>query len=531
MKKFPLEDLLNRVTAYKPDVDTALITKAYEFAAKVHKDQKRLSGDPYITHPLAIAEILTTIEVDETTICGGLLHDTIEDGGVTKAEINKEFGPVIADLVEGVTKLGMLSFESVQERQAANFRKMFMAMGEDIRVIIIKLADRLHNMRTLKYLPARRQKEVAKETLDILAPLAHRLGIWNIKWELEDLAFRYLEPQEFESMKSRVSEKREERERYIKSFIKEVESILDKFKIKGEIQGRPKHFYSIYRKIKDKNLTFEEVYDILAVRIIVDTVRDCYAVLGALHAQWKPIPGRFRDFIAMPKPNGYQTLHTTVIGPEGRPVEIQIRTLEMHRIAEHGIAAHWTYKEKDTDKDFDKKLSWLRGILDQQADLKNAQDFMDILKVDLFVDEVFVFTPKGDVHSLALGSTPVDFAYHIHTEVGHRCIGAKISGRIVPLEYKLKTGDIVEIITAKSGNPNMGWLNFVKTGGAKTKIKQYFKKQKREESLEHGKKELEKEFRIAGLDIEKLVYDGTISKLFKIFNVGKEEDLFIQVGY
>jgi GTP pyrophosphokinase len=482
-----MKELLDKIRKYNPTADLEIVEKAYEFADRAHKDHKRLSGDPYITHPLAIAGILADLEQDLLTIAASLLHDVVEDAEISREELSHTFGEEITRLVEGVTKLSQLVFISREVRQAENFRKMFVAMGEDYRIIIIKLSDRLHNMQTLKYLPLAKQKETALETREIFAPLAHRLGMWRLKWELEDLAFLYLELDKYEEVSGKVAESRDERESYIQGFIKEAVSLLNKVGIECQINGRPKHFYSIYRKMVDQNLEFDEIYDLTAVRIIIETVKECYAVLGVVHAAWKPIPGRFRDYIAMPKSNGYQSLHTTVIGPGGKPVELQIRTREMHRIAEYGIAAHWRYKEGSTDKFLDQKMSWFRQMLDWQNELKDAKDFMESLKIDLFVDEVFVFTPKGDVFGLPIGATPVDFAYRVHTEVGHRTVGARVNGRIVPLDFKLRNGDIVEILSSKKDNPSQDWLRFVKTAAARVKIRNWFKKQKGVEKVEAAK--------------------------------------------
>jgi len=472
-----VEDLLDKIKAYNPDADLALVKKAYKFAEKAHAEHKRLSGEPYITHPLAVAKILAELKQDEKVIAAGLLHDVIEDAEVTSEDLAKLFGKEVARLVEGVTKLSQFSFISKEVRQAENFRKMFVAMGEDFRIIVIKLSDRLHNMKTLEFLPSAKQKDTALETREIFAPLAHRLGMWRLKWELEDLSFFFLEPEKYEEIKNRVAESRRGREDYIQSFIREVAQMLKKVNIECVIYGRPKHFYSIFHKMVDQNIDFDEIYDLTAVRMIVDSVKDCYAVLGVIHAAWKPIPGRFRDYIAMPKSNGYQSLHTTLIGPAGRPVEVQIRTQEMHSIAEYGIAAHWRYKEGATDEKLDQKMAWFREMMEWQHELKDAQDFMENIKVGLFEDEVFVFTPKGDVYSMPIDSTPVDFAYRVHTEVGHRTVGAKLNGRIVPLNYKLHNGNIVEILTGKKDNPSKDWLRFVKTAGARIKIKNWLKKQ------------------------------------------------------
>jgi guanosine-3',5'-bis(diphosphate) 3'-pyrophosphohydrolase len=485
MKEF--DALLERIRSYNPQADLELVKKAFEFARKAHEKHKRLSGDPYIVHPVCVAAILADLEQDPQIISAALLHDVVEDAEVSRDELAQMFGEDVAKMVEGVTKLSQLTFISREVRQAENFRKMFVAMGEDFRIIVIKLADRLHNMRTLEFLPPPKQKETALETREIFAPLAHRLGMWRLKWELEDLAFSFLEPDKYEEIKSRVADSRDNRERYISDFLRQAKELLKKVSIEGEITGRPKHFYSIYRKMVDQNVEFDEIYDLTAVRMIVDTIKECYAVLGVMHALWKPIPGRFRDYIAMPKSNGYQSLHTTLIGPAGKPVEVQIRTRDMHRVSEYGIAAHWRYKEGVTDKTLDQKMSWFRQMLEWQDELKDAKDFMESLKIDLFVDEVFVFTPKGDVFGMPNGSTPIDFAYRVHTEVGHRSVGARVNGRIVPLDHVLSNGDIVEILTGKKGNPSQDWLRFVRTPGARVKIRNWFRKEKGVQKLEAAK--------------------------------------------
>jgi GTP pyrophosphokinase len=473
-----MKELLEKIRSYNPKADLSVVEKAYAFAAEIHKEHKRLSGDPYITHPLAVARILADLEQDPLTIAAAFLHDTVEDGDVTSEEVAKMFGPEVARMVEGVTKLSQLSFTSREERQAENFRKMFVAMGEDFRIIVIKLADRLHNMQTLEPLSAAKQRETALETREIFAPLAHRMGMWRLKWQLEDLAFTYLEPEAYARIRAKVAESRGDREAFINDFIEQIRRLLVKYKIKVEVNGRAKHFYSIYRKMTDQHLEFEQIFDLTAVRIITDSDKECYNVLGVVHDAWKPIPGRFFDYIAMPKSNGYQSLHTTVMSESGRPVEIQIRTREMHRIAEYGVAAHWRYKEGVTDKALDQKIAWLRQMLDWQSELKDARDFMDSLKIDLAAEEVFAFTPKGDVFGLTVGATPVDFAYRVHTQVGHRCVGAKVNGKIVPLDSALNNGDIVEIITGKRDAPSLDWLSFVKTTGARVKIKKWLKEQR-----------------------------------------------------
>ncbi|MGF7398763.1 bifunctional (p)ppGpp synthetase/guanosine-3',5'-bis(diphosphate) 3'-pyrophosphohydrolase [Thermoanaerobacterium thermosaccharolyticum] len=529
-----IEKVINRVKEYdKSENDINLIFKAYDYALKAHKGQYRNSGEPYIVHPVEVAMILTNLELDVSTIASGLLHDVIEDTSITYDDIKNEFGQEIADLVDGVTKLGMIEYKSKVEQQAENMRKMLIAMAKDIRVIMIKLADRLHNMRTLKYLSEEKQKEKAQETLEIYAPIAHRLGMSMIKWELEDLSLRYLHPDDYYSLVEKVAKKRKEREESIKELIDKLKEKLNEIGIKAEVDGRPKHFYSIYKKMKQQNKTFEQIYDLMAVRVIVNTVKDCYGTLGAVHTLWKPMPGRFKDYIAMPKPNMYQSLHTTVIGPKGEPFEIQIRTWDMHRTAEYGIAAHWKYKEgKSYEDEFDAKLSWLRQLLEWQRELKDAKEFMETLKIDLFTDEVYVFTPKGDVISLPAGSTPIDFAYSIHTEIGHRLNGAKVNGKIVPIDYELKNGDIVEILTTTNSDrgPSRDWLQIVKSSQAKNKIRQWFKKEKREENIERGEEIFYRELKRHGIQQSQLKGDIMESVLRKL-NMHSEEDLFAAIGF
>lgn len=527
-----LETLLNKIESYNPTADLALIRKAYSFAERAHAGQFRDSGDPYIEHPLGIALILADLELDVTTIAGGLLHDVVEDTQVTLEDIEEQFGKEIATIVDGVTKLSRIEYKSKEEQQAENLRKMFFAMAEDIRVILIKLADRLHNMRTLRYLSGDRQRAISRETLDIFAPLAHRLGMSRIKAELEDIAFRYLEPDKYYELVDKVAKKRAEREEYIKSVIAHLKEKLAEVGIESEIQGRAKHLYSIYKKMVEQGKDFSEIYDLMAIRVIVTTVKDCYGSLGIIHTMWKPIPGRFKDYIAMPKINMYQSLHTTVIGPGGEPLEIQIRTWEMHRTSEYGIAAHWRYKEGGTDKEFDEKLFWLRQLLEWQSDLRDAREFMETLKIDLFTDEVFVFTPKGDVIDLPAGSVPIDFAYRIHTDIGNSCIGAKVNGRIVPLDYQLKNGDIVQILTSKqAGGPSRDWLKIVKTPQAKAKIRQWFKKEKREENIAKGREMLEKEAKRLGYVVHSLVNNDYLQELAKAHNYNTGEDLLAALGY
>ncbi|MGB9813070.1 MAG: RelA/SpoT family protein [Thermovenabulum sp.] len=527
-----IEKLENKIRSYNPQADLKLIEDAYYFAKKAHDGQHRASGELFIFHPLEVAMILADLELDTATIAAGLLHDVVEDTQYSIEDIEKNFGSEIALLVDGVTKLGKLEFKSKEEQQAENLRKMLLAMAKDIRIILIKLADRLHNMRTLKSMPVEKQKEKAIETLEIFAPLAHRLGISKIKWELEDLAFRYLEPEHYYDLVDKVAKKRREREEHINEMITILKQKLESAGIKADIQGRPKHFYSIYKKMKEQNKTFDQIYDLTAVRVIVDTVRDCYAALGVVHTLWKPIPGRFKDYIAMPKPNMYQSLHTTVIDSKGEPLEIQIRTYEMHKTAEYGIAAHWRYKEGNKVDEFDKKLSWLREILDWQRDLKDAKEFMESLKLDLFTDEVYVFTPKGDVINLPAGSCPIDFAYRIHTDVGNRCIGAKVNGKMVPLDYKLSNGDIVEIITSShSSGPSWDWLKFVKSTQAKSKIKQWFKKERREENIVKGKELLEKEAKRQGYDFYQIIKHDFLESFLKKLSMQSIEDLYAAVGF
>lgn len=485
-----LNELIERVKKYASEEDINLIKKAFEFAQKHHDGQSRNSGEPYIVHPLEVALILADLELDIASIVAGLLHDVVEDTSASLEDVEREFGKEIAELVDGVTKLGKLEFTSKLERQAENYRKMLIAMAKDIRVILIKLADRLHNMRTLKYLPPEKQRQKAQETIDIYAPLAHRLGISKIKWELEDLSLRYLDPEGYYDLVEKIAKKRVEREEYIKKIISLISEKLKEANIEvGQIDGRPKHFYSIYRKMKEQGKTLEEIYDLFAIRIIVNSVKDCYGVLGIIHTLFKPMPGRFKDYIAMPKPNMYQSLHTTVIGPEGEPFEVQIRTFDMHRTAEYGIAAHWKYKEgriKSTDED--EKFAWLRELLEWQKELKDAKEFMESLKINLFSDEVFVFTPKGDVISLPQGSTPIDFAYAIHSEIGNKMAGAKVNGKLVPIDYELKNGDIVEIITSPNVHgPSQDWLKIVKSPQAKSKINAWFKKERKEENIQKAK--------------------------------------------
>ncbi|AKA71992.1 RelA/SpoT family protein [Clostridium scatologenes] len=527
-----LKKLIEKIDKNCINVDKKMVEKAYNLADEAHKKQKRESGEPYIMHPVEVACILAEMGMDTSTITAGLLHDVIEDTEYTYEDICNEFSVEVANLVDGVTKLGKIQYKTKEEQQADNVRKMLLAMAKDIRVILIKLADRMHNMRTLKYMPVEKQKEKAKETFDIYAPLAHRLGMSKIKWELEDLAFRYINPNEYYFIVRKISEKREEREEYIGEVIQQLENNLDRAGISSEIDGRPKHFYSIYRKMVNKNKTIDQIFDLTAVRILVETVKDCYAALGIVHTIYKPIPGRFKDYIAMPKPNMYQSLHSTVIGPQGKPFEIQIRTFAMHKTAEYGIAAHWKYKEGvETADDIDKKLTWLREILEWQRETSDAEEFMEGFKIDLFSDEVFVFTPKGTVINLPYEATPIDFAYKIHTDIGNRCIGAKVSGKMVPLDYHLKTGEIVEILASTTPKgPSIDWLSIVKSNQAKSKIRAWFKKAKREENIVKGKDLLEKETKKQGYNFGEFAKGEILETTLKRYNMNSIDDLYAAVG-
>ncbi|EHK2344394.1 RelA/SpoT family protein [Clostridium perfringens] len=531
-----LEELISKIKANGNNVDIDLVKKAYDLAFEAHKEQKRESGEPYIIHPISVAMILADMGMDTNTIVAGLLHDVIEDTDYTYEDISNIFNVEVANLVDGVTKLGKIKYKSKEEQQADNVRKMLLAMAKDIRVIIIKLADRLHNMRTLKYMKPEKQKKKAQETLDIFAPLAHRLGISKIKWELEDLCLRYIHPEEYYDLVNMIAEKRVEREKFISRIIEELKENLDKANIDSDIEGRPKHFYSIYRKMVNKHKSIEQIFDLTAIRILVNTVKDCYAVLGIVHTIYKPIPGRFKDYIAMPKPNMYQSLHTTVIGSEGKTFEIQIRTFEMHRTAEYGIAAHWKYKSGVTGTDskdmtFENKLTWLRDILEWQKEAVDATEFMEGFKLDLFSDEIFVFTPKGVVINLPAGATPIDFAYKIHTDIGNKCIGAKVNGKIVTLDYKLKTGEIVEILTSSSSRgPNIDWLNIANSNQARSKIKQWLRKARREENLERGKEMLEKECKKQSLVFSDLCKGPLYDKLLKRYHLNNVEEIYVAVG-
>ena len=531
-----LEMLVKKIKENCVNINMDMVNKAFNLAFEAHKEQKRDSGEPYIIHPIEVATILAELGMDTSTIVAGLLHDVIEDTEYTYDDIKNLFGEEVANLVSGVTKITKMEYKSKEEQQADNFRKMLLAMADDIRVIIIKLADRLHNMRTLKYRKKEKQKKTAMETLDIYAPLAHRLGISKIKWELEDLSFRYLHEEEYYDLVKQVAEKRTEREIYIKKIIEDMYNKLEEAGIDSDIDGRPKHFFSIYKKMITKNKSIEQIFDLTAIRVLVNTVKDCYEVLGIVHTIYKPIPGRFKDYIAMPKPNMYQSLHTTVIGPQGKTFEIQIRTFEMHRTAEYGIAAHWKYKEGDNngetkEKNFESKLVWLRDMLEFQKETADAQEFIEGFKIDLFTDEIFLFTPKGVVIDLPNGATPIDFAYRIHTDIGNKCVGAKVNGKIVPLDYKLKTGEIVEVLTSNNAKgPNMDWLNIAKSNQAKSKIRSWFKKAKKEENISKGKELFEKELKKQGVHFADIAKGETYEKFVKRNNINGMDDLYALIG-
>lgn len=526
-------ELLEKIRLYNPNVDEELIHRAMEFCMKAHEGQLRSSGEPYYTHPFQVAMILADLNMDEATIVAGLLHDVLEDSDYTYDQMVEMFGEEITSLVDGVTKLKRLKFRSKQESQAENIRKMLLAMATDIRVIIIKFADRLHNLRTLEYMSSAQQYAKATESIEIYAPIAHRLGINAIKWEMEDLSLRYIEPAAYYEIAEKLAKRREEREQYIEKIIKELDDNLEAITPPYEITGRPKSIYSIFKKMQKQKKSFEEIFDVTAIRVLLQTENDCYSVLGVVHSLWKPIPGRFKDYIALPKPNLYQSLHTTVIGPQGEMFEVQIRTYDMHKTAEYGIAAHWKYKEGSSKSDnFDEKLTWLRQIIDWQKDLQDSNEFVEVLKGDFLSDEVYVFSPKGDVINLPIGSTPIDFAYRVHSAVGNHCIGAKIDGRIVPLDYKLKNGNIVEIITsANTSGPSADWLKIVKSSQAKTKIKQWFKKEQRDLNMVKGRDLLEKEVRRQGYKYSEILKDEWLDKIRERLSFQQLDDMFASIGY
>ena len=537
VKDVTIDDILDKMKKNNKKSDLKLIKRAYDFAKEKHGDQLRKSGEPYIIHPVQVAYILANLELDDATICAALLHDVAEDTEVTIQDLAKEFSSEIAEMVDGVTKLGNLKYTSAEEQQVENYRKMFLAMGKDIRVILIKLADRLHNMRTLKFLRRERQLAIAKETQDLYAPLANRLGMYSLKWELEDLSFKYLNPDEYREIVDGIDKKREERLQFINQIVEQINEELKKQKIKAEITGRAKHLYSIYRKMKRDNKSLDQIYDLFALRILVDSVKDCYAALGVVHELYNPMPGRFKDYISVPKPNMYQSLHTTLIGPKGTPFEVQIRTWEMHRIAEFGIAAHWAYKEANKFKKtsvvvHEDKLAWLRETLEWQKDMQDPQEFLNTLKTELFVDEVYVFTPKGQIKVLPRGATPIDFAYSIHAEIGHHMTGCKINSKMMPIITALKNGDIVEIITSdQSKGPSRDWLKFVKSTSAKNKIQSWFKKTQRAENIEKGKDLIEKEIKRIGIPYSKLFKNEYVQVALDRYKFNTIEDMYAAVGF
>ncbi len=528
-----LENLINQIESYNPNADIAVVVKAYNYAEMAHSSaQTRLSGERYFVHPYQVAQILADLHVDVQTIAAGLLHDVVEDTGITYDEIKREFGEEIANMVDGVTKLSKVKYRNKEERQAESLRKMIIAMSKDIRVVIIKLADRLHNIRTLEYMPEAKQYQKAMETIEIYAPIANRLGMASIKWELEDLSLKYIDPEGYADLVQKVQEKSEKRKRYISQIISTMTEKLDDAGIQSDIKGRPKSLYSIYKKMYFKNKSFEQIYDLIAVRIIVDSIKDCYGALGTVHTLWKPIPGRFKDYIAMPKPNMYQSLHTTVIGSDGEPFEIQIRTLDMHRTAEYGIAAHWKYKEGiDAQTNYEEKLNWLRQMLEWQQETNDPQEFMESLKIDLYADEVFVFTPKGEVVNLPTNSTPIDFAYRVHSAVGNKCVGAKVNGRIVPLDTKLRTGDQVEILTSQSSaGPSRDWLKIATSSQAKSKIRKFFKERDKDFNVEKGKELVEREIKKQGFQVADLLKDDWIKSVADKYSMYTASNLYAAVG-
>ena len=537
VKDVGIEEIIAKVKQKNRHANTKLINKAYEFAKLHHGDQLRKSGEPYIIHPIQVAYILADIGLDESTICAALLHDVVEDTPVTNEDLEKEFSKEIAEMVDGVTKLGKLQYESIEEQQVENYRKMFLAMGKDIRVILIKLADRLHNMRTLKHLRRERQIAISQETMDLYAPLANRLGVYSIKWELEDLAFKYLYPEEFHELVEGINKKRDERLEFIEKIMDEIRANLKKQKVDAEVTGRAKHLYSIYRKMKRDNKTLDQIYDLFALRILVNSVKDCYASLGVVHELYNPMPGRFKDYIAVPKPNMYQSLHTTLIGPKGTPFEVQIRTWDMHRIAEFGIAAHWAYKEANKEKKTsvtveEDKLAWLRETLEWQKEMQDPEEFLNTLKTELFEDEVYVFTPKGAIKVLPRGSTPIDFAYSIHEEIGNHMIGAKINSKMMPIITSLHNGDIIEIVTSdQAKGPSRDWLKFVKSSSAKNKIKGWFKKNQREENIEKGKDLIEREIKRLALNQTKLFKPEFINAALNRYKYNSIDDMYASVGF
>jgi GTP diphosphokinase / guanosine-3',5'-bis(diphosphate) 3'-diphosphatase len=526
-------DLLATIARHYPQADLGPVNQALDLATQAHEGQRRVSGEPYVTHPIASAQILADLGIDPVAVVAALLHDVPEDTEYNLSDIEERFGGDVARLVDGVTKLSKFSTHTHEQQQAENIRKMFLAMAEDIRVVLIKLADRLHNMRTLAPLPIEKQQRIARQTMEIYAPLAERLGIWQMKWELEDLAFKILEPERFRELAKLLDTRRKGREGYIERAIAELEPRLKGAGIEADLQGRPKHIYSIDKKMQRKGAEFGEIYDVYAIRILVNEVRDCYAALGIVHALWRPIPGQFDDYIAVPKNNLYQSLHTAVIALDGKPLEIQIRTHQMHQVSEVGIAAHWRYKEgSKSDREYDAKLAWLRQLMDWQRDVSDATEFVEGIKLDIFQDQVFVFTPKGDIKDLPAGATPLDFAYRIHTDVGHRTIGAKINNRLVPLDYRLKNGDIVEIVTTKGEHgPSRDWMNVVRTSHAREKIRQWFKRKDRDENIVHGRESLERELRRLARTSLGAVGGERIAEVARQYNFDQVDDFYAAVGY
>ena len=527
-----VDGLLRKVRAYNPKADVRQVERAFDFAAESHRGQLRKSGEPFIRHPLGVAHILADMGMDTTTLVSALLHDVVEDTDLSLEKIESEFGDEVGAIVDGLTKLDRIEYRTREQEQAENVRKMIVAMARDIRVLIIKLADRLHNMRTLGSLPRTRQEEKATETLEIYAPLAHRLGIFQIKWELEDLSFATLHPKPFEEIRNLVGKAEGERAEYTAGVLDEVNGQLRSVKVKAEVDGRPKHLYSVYEKMVLRGKEFSEIYDLVGIRVLVETVKDCYAALGAIHSIWKPVPGRFKDYIAMPKFNMYQSLHTTVIGPEGRPLEVQIRTQQMHRTAEFGIAAHWRYKESGKRKEEASDIAWLAQMLEWQKDMADPREFMEGLRIDLYNDRAFCFTPKGDVVDMPAGATPIDFAYAIHTEVGHRCIGAKVNGKLVPLDYKLQTGDTVDVLTSKGQDaaPSQDWLQVVATPRARNKIRQWFSRERREDAMDTGRDMLQRELRKQGLPLKRLTTEDTLSRVAADLKYPSIDAMLVAVG-
>lgn len=526
------EEFLQTISDFNPNYDLEIIGKAYDKASEMHEGQLRKSGEPYLIHPLAVAEILADLGMDEDTIVAGILHDVVEDTPYTSEELIEDFDAEVGLLVDGVTKLGSLKFESKEERQAENLRKMFLAMSKDIRVLIIKLSDRLHNLRTINYMNENKIIDKCRETLDIYAPLASRLGIYAMKFELEDIALKYLDPEAYYGLVKAVSERKNQRDEAIERVIDEIKESLEDLNIHYDIMGRSKHFYSIYKKMKYQNKQLDEIFDLTAIRIIVENVKDCYAVLGIVHTLWTPIPGRFKDYIAMPKPNLYQSLHTTVIGDSGNPFEIQIRTYEMHKIAEFGIAAHWKYKEGITSDKEEVKLAWLRQTLEWQKDMNDPKEFMETLKVDLFASQVFVFTPQGDVLELPAGSTPLDFAFKIHSDIGCKCVGAKVNGKMVTIDHVLQNGNIVEIVTSpNSAGPSIDWLKIAKSSSARNKIRQWLKKENKSDAVDKGKDMIDKYLRKKGFDPKEVLKHVFINRAIKELNINNTDELYTQLSH